>query len=560
VIIRWLNDMRVAPILDAILPAPHGNRTGLTYGQLAVGYLTFVLSQCDHRLSYVEDWARQRQRVLTWQLRSPVSDKDFTDDRLEDLLRRLGDVERRPWEALDQQLGQHLMVAYALPSQAGRIDSTTVSVYHQPAQPDQTLLKFGRSKDHRPDLRQFMQQLGTLDPAGIPLISQTLAGNSAEDPHYLPAWRRMVSIVGRADWLLIADSKFSSLANQAQVQAGGGFYLAPLPLKGNVAALFRDWVLHPPKRSRRIAVEGAPAGSCKGFEVSVQQEWSDPEGNPGATAPVRWEQRMLLVWRKSFADTQVRALHERLARAEREIKALERTPPEEAEALPSAIQAILERHTVTDFMSATPRWSIRQVQQYVGAGRPGPKRQTRRVEEHRLRIDLRYRLTAIKHAEQLAGWRLSGTNASRAQLTLPQAVNLYGEQWQPERGFHRLKGQPLGVSPVFLHDEACLRGLLVLLGIALRVLTLAEFVVRRELAAHGEHVAGLYPGNPGRTTNQPTTERILNAFGGIVWYCYRVGHEWHYQISTLSKLQKHLLKLMKLPANLYAIPDWIDSG
>jgi len=331
-------------------------------------------------------------------------------------------------------------------------------------------------------------------------------------------------------------------------------------MKGNVPELFRAWVLHPPARVKHIRLDGVPPGGCKGFDVSVQQEWTPPEAVDEAGARVRWEQRMLLVWRQSLAQTQTRALHERLARAARDVQALERTPFEQAEALPGAIQSVLEQHSVTDFMSATPRWTVSQIQKYVGAGRPGPKRQRRRVEEHHLRIDIRYKVPAINEAEQLAGWRLYGTNAPRTRLSLPQAVNWYSDQWQPERGFHRLKGRPLGVSPVFLHDEACLRGLMVLMGIALRVLTLTEFVVRRHLAVHQEEVTGLYAGNPGRKTSQPTTERLLKAFTGIVLYCYRLGGEWHYQISALSKLQKHLLKLMKLPANLYTMPEWIDSG
>jgi transposase len=39
--------------------------------------------------------------------------------------------------------------------------------------------------------------------------------------------------------------------------------------------------------------------------------------------------------------------------------------------------------------------------------------------------------------------------------------------------------------PLYLRDEERIRGLPVLLGIALRVLTLTEFVVRRNLAATG---------------------------------------------------------------------------
>jgi len=51
--------------------------------------------------------------------------------------------------------------------------------------------------------------------------------------------------------------------------------------------------------------------------------------------------------------------------------------------------------------------------------------------------------------------------------------------------------------------------------IALRVLTLTEFVARRDLAATGEKLAGLYAGNPKHATDQPSAERLLKAFDNI---------------------------------------------
>jgi transposase len=50
-------------------------------------------------------------------------------------------------------------------------------------------------------------------------------------------------------------------------------------------------------------------------------------------------------------------------------------------------------------------------------------------------------------------------------------------------------------------------GLMRLLSIALRVLTLVEFVVRRQLAAEGATLAGLYAGNTKRETARPTAAR-----------------------------------------------------
>ncbi|MCZ7668600.1 MAG: hypothetical protein M5U34_16120 [Chloroflexi bacterium] len=48
--------------------------------------------------------------------------------------------------------------------------------------------------------------------------------------------------------------------------------------------------------------------------------------------------------------------------------------------------------------------------------------------------------------------------------------------------------------------------------LALRILTLMEFVVRRSLQEAEETISGLYPGNASQTTSRPTTERLLRAF------------------------------------------------
>jgi hypothetical protein len=72
-----------------------------------------------------------------------------------------------------------------------------------------------------------------------------------------------------------------------------------------------------------------------------------------------------------------------------------------------------------------------------------------------------------------------------------------------ERDFSRLKGRPLGLRPVYLHREDHLKGLVRLLSLALRILTLAEFVapaVRCKLKM--SDLAGLYPGNPKQQTHR----------------------------------------------------------
>jgi len=76
-------------------------------------------------------------------------------------------------------------------------------VYHAPGDSENgELLTFGYSKDRRPDLVQFKQGLGTLDPAGVPLMTETLSGNEADDGRYVQAWRRLKDTVGHRNFFL----------------------------------------------------------------------------------------------------------------------------------------------------------------------------------------------------------------------------------------------------------------------------------------------------------------------------------------------------------------------
>ena len=88
----------------------------------------------------------------------------------------------------------------------------------------------------------------------------------------------------------------------------------------------------------------------------------------------------------------------------------------------------------------------------------------------------------------------------------------YRSEYQVERSLGRLKGRPLSLRPMYVQRDDHATGLIRLLSIALRVLTLLEFVVRRRLTAEGTKLHGLYAGNAQRETARPTAERLLEAF------------------------------------------------
>jgi len=557
VLIYWLKRMQVDVIIDHVVGPPHGNWDGLSYGEVALVFVAYVVMCCIHFLSPMQEWASKHLVSLRQAMGKPVREADFTDDRLGVVLSRLGDDATHPGEQIELELGQHIVRAYALPTETARIDMTTVSVHHQP-ETETGLMKFGRSKDHRPDLRQFKEVLGTLDPVGVPLATAAVSGEQADDPQYVPLWKRLVAVIGHADFLTVGDCKLASLANRAQIHDGDGFYLAPLPMTGTTPAELEAWVLKPPSAPRAIRLPDQARGEPpvgQGFEVQVKCAWQ----NPDTSETVTWMERRLVLQSAAHAQRQQAGLQDRLTKAETALRALK--PASEQADLEKRAQAILTRYDVADYLDVRYAEHIERQTRYIGGGRPGPNRPTHTIETHTWTVKTKRRRAALNRFNRMAGWRVYVTNAPARRLSVAGAVNCYRQEWQPEHGFHRLKGGVLAITPLFLKDDNRIRGLLLLLGIALRALTLTEFVVRRDLASTGETLKGLYAGNPNRATDQPTAERLLKAFDDITLYRHASATKIGYEVTELSPLQQRILQLMQIPESVYAPPSaLIDSG
>ena len=178
-IIAHLKKMRVAECLDTPFP-PNGNWQGLRLGWTTVVWLAFILSEGDHRLYRVEPWVTAHQRTLSRCIGRKVTPRDLTDDRLATILDYLSVAER--WGAFERALNQSVLRVYDLQGRVARLDTTTAAAYVTP----EGLFQLGHSKAHRPALPQVKVARSVLDPLGWPLTTTVVAGQTANDPLYLP--------------------------------------------------------------------------------------------------------------------------------------------------------------------------------------------------------------------------------------------------------------------------------------------------------------------------------------------------------------------------------------
>jgi len=187
-----LERIKVASIFDQLIPQRPNWVGDLSFGQVVAGWQVYILSESDHRLNHVEDWVEQRQGVYSACLNSAVRPLDFSDDRLADILDKLSEAET--WSKFESQLNQQIIRVYDLNPERVRLDPSTISTYGPVNEKGR--LQLGHSKDGRPEDAQLKFQLGILDPLGLPLVTQVVAGNSADDPLYAPAIRQVQASIG----------------------------------------------------------------------------------------------------------------------------------------------------------------------------------------------------------------------------------------------------------------------------------------------------------------------------------------------------------------------------
>ncbi len=143
------------------------------------------------------------------------------------------------------------------------------------------------------------------------------------------------------------------------------------------------------------------------------------------------------------------------------------------------------------------------------------------------------------------------TNAPAEQLPLDQAVLAYRDQYIEENFFRRLQGKILSITPVYVQRDDHAKDLFHLLTLAARLLALGDHLAKANLVQAQAELAGIYPGNPMRSTATPTTERMLAAFDNINPTVIPVAGQLHYQITPLTAVQLRILELWELPDTLY---------
>src|SRR5438132_10913534 len=228
--------MGLPEVLDRHIPR-HWKQRGLSWGWTAVIWLAYILTEGDHRKGSVEAYIKGMHNTLSHLSGQAINPLDFSDDRLGHLLQHLS----KPtyWHQIERDLNARSIEVYALPQDVIRCDATTISGAHEVTTGG--LLQFGHSKDD-PTRPQIKVMMGALDPLGMPLSTDVLSGERADEGLYLPSIARIRAGLKTPGLLCVGDCKMSALDTRAYLAGHQDWYLSPLPLTGATAGAMDAWI------------------------------------------------------------------------------------------------------------------------------------------------------------------------------------------------------------------------------------------------------------------------------------------------------------------------------
>jgi hypothetical protein len=259
---HFLGRIRLAGLLERHLPAVDGRV--MLPAATAIGLLVRNLCVAREPLYGLADWAVRHDPALLGL--APGEADLLNDDRVGRALDQLFDADRG---SLLTALMLGVIGEFHVDCSQLHNDSTSISLHGDYTAADgrdragkaTAAACLGHSKDHRPDLKQFVLTLSVSADGAVPITHRLLDGNTTDDQTHIATWDGLVALVGRADFLYVADSKLATREQMTHIDSRQGRFLSILPRSRAEDGQIRAWA-----QDQRVRLDrsGTPAGQAQG--------------------------------------------------------------------------------------------------------------------------------------------------------------------------------------------------------------------------------------------------------------------------------------------------------
>ena len=372
--------------------------------------------------------------------------------------------------------------------------------------PAEIRITYGYSRDHRPDLKQFVVDLMSTGEEGVPLFLRVADGNEADPTVFaelLTDFRERLDL----EALFVTDAALYGAQNLASLRNLRWLCRVPQTLK----------------EARRVSAQTpreafVRSGVHEGYRIAEAE--SDYGGVPQRWLVVHSEEL-----RKGASERLQRRLWQRERELGRELSRLSRkTFACQADATDAA-EAFTAGRLGKHHRLADPQ--IVTVARYGKRGRPAKGAEPEEVR-YRIEAELERDEAAIEEELERSGRYILATNVLDPQeLTNDELIAEYKGRQSVERGFRFLKDPLFFTSSVFVKTPRRVAAIAMVMGLCLLVYALGERSLRQALVESGASIRH----QRGKPTQRPTLRWVFQLLQAV----HLLSEDGAEQISNLTE-------------------------
>ena len=482
----------------------------------------------------IQDWEAQYDPAL-------VSGGKFGDDAFARALDRLFEIDRASL-LTRAVLGAVKAHGVDLSEMHQDTTSVTVSGAYAKQNPKAIQLKRGHSKDHRPDLKQLVYELSVARDGAIPIHYKSHDGNRTDDTLHWDNWQALRGVVGRSDFLYVADSKLCVSKTLLAIDRNQGRFITIMPrtraevdeFRAKVEASFVRWEKVFAKRCSR-----------KSKRINLYEV---------ATGLYQMSEGFKIYWYRSSekARRDWDAREEKIEQACDQLRALadpvRKKNPKTEVALRKKADKILSRLDVKAWVKFEIAMERVEKFKQLKRGRAAADTAYRRVVHFVPRISCSRDENVIARSELMDGIFPLVTNT---ELDACAVLKSYKYQPQLEKR-HALLKSGLHVAPIFLKKNDRIEALMFVYFLAQLLCSIMERQLRKEMSKRNIRQIQVLPEE--RPSASPTAEQVFRVFQPCARHhlISKRGMPVQTFVDPLSKVQRQILELLAISPKVYA--------
>jgi transposase len=445
--------------------------------------------------------------------------EDFNDDTLG---RCLDDLYAAGVTEVFYQIASHALQVYGIRSRFVHLDSSSFHLHgaYDPDEPEREAVSvtYGYSKDHRPDLKQVVLQLITHHKSALPVWLEVLSGNSSDKKTFKATIKAYCK-------QLRADEQAYVVMDSA------GFSEDTLKAAQDIL-----WVMRVPETlaQAKKLVKETPAEEMAELEPRY---W----GKEVVCEYAGIQQRWLVVFSQAAQGRELKTLGKAQAKeVEKARKEWRKLEGQIFNCQADAEKALEQFNQKWKYHRAVAQ--AIPVRQYSRRGRPTAEDQ-KEVMGYNLQGSLEEDTMAIEEAKRSLGRFIIATNDLDIERLSARAMleNYKDQGVSVERGFRFLKDPLFFAHSLFLKKPERLMALLMIMGLALLIYSLAERKLRQAL----KEMNATVPDQRRKPTQRPTIRWIFQLFEGLdILLVKQNGEVMLRQLLNLRPAQEQVITLL----------------